>query len=113
MTLPVATEEAEQVVVVNYCRLRNLPCFHVPNSTWTKSIQIKMRNKRLGVSSGVPDLFVVIPGKQVIAIEMKRVKGGTLSPTQKDWIATLQEANLPTYVAKGADEAIKIIESHL
>lgn len=109
MTLPVATEEQEQIIVVQYCRLHNVPCFHVPNSTWTKSIQVKMRNKRLGVSPGVPDLFVVVADR-LIGIEMKRTKGGTVSPFQKDWIQTLNDAGIETRVCRGAEEAINFIK---
>lgn len=112
MTLPVPTEEMEQRAVVQYCRLRNIPAFHVPNSTWTQSIQIKLRNKALGVSSGVPDLFCV-PNKHLVAIEMKRTKGGTVSATQKEWLQVLTEAGIPAKVCRGADEAIALLETFL
>jgi hypothetical protein len=91
MTLPVPTEEVEQRIVVQYCQIKGYPMFHVPNSTYTKSWSIKRRNTDLGVSAGVPDLFVIVRN-QLIAIEMKRVKGGTTSGEQKIWLERLNDA---------------------
>lgn len=110
MTLPVPTEEAEQIAVVQYLTMRGHRVAHIPNSTFTKSWSVKNRNKRLGVSAGVPDLLCIISGN-VVWLEMKRVKGGTLSQAQKDWIAALEEAGQTVFVAKGADAAINFIKS--
>ena len=66
-------------------------------------------NTALGVSKGVPDLFVIVAGR-LIAIEMKRVKGSVNSPEQKVWISRLNKAGVPAYIAKGCSEAIAIIE---
>lgn len=81
------------------------------------------------MSSGVPDLFVAVPfppphliiahkdrddevrNKTLVAIEMKRKKGGTTSANQKKWIKTLNEAGIQTVVCKGCDAAIEFIES--
>lgn len=35
--------------------------------------------------SGVPDRIVLLPGGRVIFVELKRPKGGRLSPRQKWW----------------------------
>ena len=111
-SLPPPLEYDEQVVFVEYLNLKNLAHFHVPNGTWTKSFNQKKRNKKLGVSSGVPDLFVIVRGR-LIAIEMKRVSDSTTSPAQKEWLRLLNEAGVQAVVCKGADNAIKFIEEML
>lgn len=124
------TEEQEQMAFVQWLRLKGYAHFRVPNETYTKSFKQKAKNKALGVSSGVPDLFVVVPRPYrcwcgecsedslkgatiptLVAIEMKRKKGGTTSANQKQWLKTLNEAGIQSVVCKGCDEAIKFIES--
>lgn len=123
------TEDQEQEAFVQWLRLKGYPHFRVPNETYTRSWSQKAKNKKLGVSSGVPDLFVAVPfppphliiahkdrddevrNKTLVAIEMKRKKGGVTSENQKKWIKTLNEAGVQTVVCKGCDAAIKFIES--
>ena len=110
--MPVPTEAQEQVAFVHYLRARKIKHFRVPSETYTKSWAQKAKNKALGVVRGVPDLFILTPNG-LIAIEMKRVKGGTTSPEQKEWIAALNDAGQPDIVAQGAEEAIAIVERHI
>lgn len=111
MTLPTPTEYSEQVAFVQWLRLKGIPHFRVPNETYTTSYKQKATNKALGVSAGVCDLFVVLPYSCIIGIEMKRRKNSTTSPAQQQWIETLNTVpNVQAYVAKGADEAIAIVE---
>ena len=123
------TEDQEQEAFVQWLRLKGYPHFRVPNETYTRSWSQKAKNKKLGVSSGVPDLFVAVPfppphliiahkdrddevrNKTLVAIEMKRKKGGVISENQKKWIKTLNEAGIQTVVCKGCDAAIEFIES--
>lgn len=105
----IPTEDAEQAAFVQWLRLKRLPHFHVPNSTYTKSWKQKAKNKALGVVPGVPDIFVVVGGK-LVAVEMKRTKGGVVSASQIEWLKTLESAGVAGRVCKGADEAIKFIE---
>lgn len=122
-------EDQEQEAFVQWLRLKGYPHFRVPNETYTRSWSQKAKNKKLGVSSGVPDLFVAVPfppphliiahkdrddevrNKTLVAIEMKRKKGGVTSANQKQWIKTLNEAGIQTVVCKGCDAAIEFIES--
>ena len=123
------TEDQEQEAFVQWLRLKGYPHFRVPNETYTRSWSQKAKNKKLGVSSGVPDLFIAVPfppphliiahkdrddevrNKTLVAIEMKRKKGGVTSENQKKWIKTLNEAGIQTVVCKGCDAAIEFIES--
>lgn len=74
--------------------------FAIPNGGY-RSIATAGRLKVEGVSSGVPDLFVP---DWSLWIEMKRAKGGVLSPEQKDWIAYLESCGYFCIVAKGAED---------
>lgn len=127
------TEDQEQEAFVQWLRLKGYPHFRVPNETYTRSWSQKAKNKKLGVSSGVPDLAVVVPdvwygygdnvpredlssytntyANRLVFIEMKRKKGGVTSANQKQWIKTLNEAGIQTVVCKGCDAAIEFIES--
>lgn len=128
------TEDQEQEAFVQYLRLKGYPHFRVPNETYTRSWSQKAKNKKLGVSSGVPDLAVVVPNtgtrrvyvetldsddsadydqpiSRLVLIEMKRKRGGVTSANQKQWIKTLNEAGIQTVVCKGCDAAIEFIES--
>lgn len=110
--LSLPTEEIEQRIFVQWLEIKKLKFTAIPNSTYTKSIQQKMKNKYMGLRAGLPDLLVIV-SNQVIWIEMKRVKGGVVSATQKAWIEALNDAGTPAYVCAGADEAIKVVEQKL
>ncbi len=108
MPVPVPSEDSEQQTVVEYLQMLNIPHWHTPNNTWTKSWSQKMKNKRLGVSAGIPDLFFCVAGK-VFGIEMKRKKGGVVSASQMRWIKTLNSHGIETIVSNGSGPAIKFI----
>lgn len=67
---------------------------------------------RSGVSPGVPDVLIFEPlgGYVGVAIEMKRLKGGKVSPEQERWLGWLQARGWCAFVARGADEAIARLE---
>jgi len=112
--LPAPIEDVEQRLFVSWLRTMGLPCFRVPNETYTKSWSQKNKNKALGVSAGVPDLFVAIEGVGLIGIEMKRTHGSVTSQAQKDWQAILNKCpGVQVHICKGADAAIEVIESYL
>jgi hypothetical protein len=114
MTLPLPTEDTEQRIFVQWLRLQGLSHFRVPNETYTKSWSQKNKNKALGVSPGVPDLFVLIPRVGLLAIEMKRQKGGVVSPTQREWLDRLNEIpSVETFICRGANEAINTVKKFL
>ena len=119
-------EDQEQEAFVKWLDDNGYPRFRVPNETYTKSHKQRIKNKKLGVSSGVPDLAVIVPDvwyvygenvppntytSRLVFIEMKRKKGGVTSVNQKKWIKTLNEAGVETVVCKGCDAAIEFIES--
>ena len=114
------TEEQEQVAVFqwaeimmnSYPELRWL--IHIPNGGW-RSKSEAVRFKRAGVKKGVSDLFLPVArkGYHGLWIEMKRKKGGRLSPEQKEWIDGMFAQGYLAVRCDGADEAIGMLERYL
>ena len=117
------TEEQEQMVFVEWLRVNHILYFHCPNEVGgqSKSLRIRaIKMKKMGVSKGVPDLFVFIPiigttgavdAYQPLAVEMKRQKGSTTSQEQKEWLKVLEMAGIPSAICKGAEQAINFVET--
>ena len=61
-------EEEEHMVFVEWLAINHIPHFHCPNEIGGSSRAVKVRAikmKKMGVSKGVPDLFVFIPIKGI------------------------------------------------
>lgn len=110
MSIMIPTEAEEQAVFVQWLRLKGIHHFRVPNETYTKSWKQKAMNKALGVSSGVPDLFLIV-NDHLVAIEMKRLKGGKTTSNQKEWLARLNAAGCEAVVCNGSKEAISFVNN--
>ena len=110
----IPSEEAEQVMLVQWLELMGLKFSSIPNSTYTTSWKVKTRNTRTGLRPGLPDLLVALPGVGVIWIELKRTKRGVVSAVQQSWVDTLNACpGNQAYICLGADAAIAIIESFI
>jgi hypothetical protein len=105
----IPTEHEEQRELVRWFRQSwpNVRIFAIPNGG-ARSKATAARLKAEGVSSGVPDLFV--PAWR-LWVEMKRTKGGSLSPEQKDWIKYLESVGFCCIVGKGAEDAKRQISA--
>jgi hypothetical protein len=103
------SEHLEQAEFVSWFRqtYQGVRIFAIPNGG-ARGIATAGRLKVEGVTSGVPDLF--IPAWRVW-IEMKREKGGVLSPAQKDWISYLESVGYVCLVARGAADAKAKVEA--
>jgi hypothetical protein len=85
------TEHQEQVSLIKWANLQSRAypelahLFAVPNGSH-KSKQARKNFKDEGLKSGVPDLILPVArgGFNHLYIEMKRIKGGTVSENQKD-----------------------------
>ena len=88
MTITIPTEDQEQAAFVAWFRATwpEVRIFAIPNGGRRAMKTAKML-KATGVLKGVPDLYV--PGWN-LWIEMKRAKGGKLSPEQKSMLAYLE-----------------------
>jgi hypothetical protein len=107
----IPTEEQDQMALAELLDSIGLAWFHVPNEIRCKP-QYLAKRKRLGVKAGVSDNFILsevpnFPLAKGAVIELKRVKGGVLSPEQRGWLACLSELGWETAVCKGIDQAIQ------
>lgn len=112
MATTVPTEDAEQIAFVRWLDTQGIPYWHTNNEMWTKSWKQKTRSKQMGTKSGIPDLFLCFDGK-LVGIEMKRQKGGVVSPTQKYWASILHSAGVEVFVCRGCAHAIETVETLL
>lgn len=121
----IPTEDQEQVALIEWMTFNGFRFFHVNNEMWTTSQRQKRRSAAMGVMSGVPDLFIFIPVKHIynlpngighgssyrpISIELKRRKGGKLTPTQVNWGEVLNDSDIPWRCCKGWNEAVDFIK---
>ena len=108
----IPTEAQEGEALVAYLRIKGYYFTHIPNETGgsLEARRRAIRVKRQGVSKGFPD-YIILVNKKVVAIELKRTKGSKISPEQLEWVKRFNDYNVPASICKGADEAIKFIES--
>ena len=113
-------EEIEQANFVDWLELQGLKLSAIPNSTYTTSWNQKRKNYRQGLRAGLPDMIVLIAPEQskdgegyCLFIELKRLKGGKVSPEQQEWLDALNQTPVHAYLAQGCDAAIKIVEHYL
>ena len=98
------SEHAEQVDFVSWFRLSypEVLIFAIPNGGY-RSPATANRLKAEGVVKGIPDLY--IPAWN-LWVEMKRTKGGSVSPDQKSMMEYLTKyCRHQTMVAKGSEDA--------
>ena len=107
-----SSEYDEQVVVVQYCDLKHIACFAIPNGGSRNKVEAA-RMQASGVKAGVPDLCIPVPSGQYhsLYIEMKYGKNKT-SPAQDAWIERLRKLGHKVCVCYGAGEAIDEIEKY-
>lgn len=112
MTKPVIpTELAEQQALRKrlYYAAPEIQVVAVPNAARRTQWEAR-RAKQEGLATGFPDLLCIWPGG-IAFLEMKRVKGGTVSANQAEWIERLQAYGFPAAVCRGADAAIDFLRS--
>lgn len=97
------TEHEIQREFVKWFRqtFKGVRIFAIPNGGYRGKSQA-MKLKAEGVSKGVPDLFCP---ELYLWIEMKREKGGIVSPEQKDWLEYLGTVGYKTMVCRGLEDA--------
>lgn len=112
--LPIPTEKTEHLQVAQYLRYKGVVFNHSPNEG-RREVQYTHQLKQMGMRPGFPDFFIYeARGKyHGLAIELKRRKGGTVSPAQKQVLAELNERGYRAEVARGFDEAREIIDNYL
>lgn len=109
------SEDDEQRQLIQWCRTKpELQfLFHIANEN-TSGIKWGVRNRQLGVKSGVPDLMLPIPagGYHGLFVEMK-TRRGKVSDNQQKWIDALNTFGYRAVVCYGWEAAKNEIESYL
>lgn len=116
----VPKEEEEQIALFNWAQLKSATVpelalmYHIPNGGSRGKVEAA-RFKAAGVKAGVPDICLPVArgGKHGLYIELKRLKGGKVSDTQTDWIASLREQGYRAEVCCGWKAAADVIEEYL
>lgn len=134
-TMPPPTEDTEQMCLFRWADAQSgkYPelslMYHIPNGGKRGKAEAG-RFRAMGVKSGVPDIFLpfavqtfnfVSSGKfdvirikyHGLYIELKRLRGGTVSATQKQWISALRNAGYAVEVCKGWEAAAAVITDYL
>ena len=119
----VPLEDDEAVAFADWLRAQRIPHTHVANEIGgsTKAAKVRaLKAKRMGQTAGVWDYEVFIPvydtdgeigAYQEVRVELKRIKGSTTSPAQREWGKVYEMAGIPCAVCKGAEKAIEFIQN--
>lgn len=103
-------EYYESVAFAEWLQLKGYRFSHIANETRTPFMGTRVKNKRMGVKSGVPDYLIVLPEKGLLWIELK-AKNGKASPTQREWVNDLNTVpNCEATICYSAQEAIEYVE---
>jgi len=104
-------ESAEQIGFVRWFRQNfpNILIYAIPNGG-LRGKKTAETLKEEGVVAGIPDLHV--PAWRVW-IEMKRTKGGRLSPSQIEIIDYLERIGDTVIIGHGAEDASRQLLEHL
>lgn len=112
----IPTEHQEQCKVIAWCDQHPVAkhIFAIPNGA-NKSPATAAKFKLEGLRKGVPDLFLPVArrGYHGLFVEMKRVKGSVVSSEQVAWVDYLFQAGYVARTARGADEAIAVIQDYI
>lgn len=116
------SEHHEQVSLLNWWNLYAAKQYKVPNvllyaipNGGARNIQTGAMLKAEGVRAGIPDLHLALPRGDFhsLYIELKRTKGGRLSPVQAHVLKSLRDAGHRVEVCHGWIEAKTVIENYL
>jgi hypothetical protein len=103
MTEKIPSESQEQMLFVQWFK-RTYPTvkiMSIPNGGH-RHIAVAAKMKAEGQAAGAPDIF--IPA-WLCWIEFKRIKGGVVSPVQKDWIEYLESIGHRVIIGRGFEDA--------
>lgn len=114
----IPTEHQEQANLIRWWGLAypkwRMLLFAIPNGGWRNIITAR-RLVSEGVVSGVADLFLAIPTKNFHGafIEMKRIKGGKQSISQKEFEKHVQMMGYMYILGNGWENAANEINKYL
>jgi hypothetical protein len=109
------SESNQQEIVIKYLKLAYPEVLYCASAggMWTSDSQ-RIKMARTGYVKGFPDLFIYEPRGEFhgLAIEMKKVKGSKIEPEQVQWQEQLRNRGYCSYICKGNEEAIKVIDEY-
>lgn len=87
--------------------------YAIPNGG-QRHIAVAARLKAEGVKAGVPDIFIPAPrgSSNGLFVELK-AKGGTVTPSQRKMLKSLEQCGYACIVAYGCEGAWKEVEGYL
>ena len=109
------SEANQQEIVIKYLKLAYPDALYCASAGGMRTSYLQaIKMKRTGYVKGFPDLFIYEPRNEYngLAIEMKKEKGGVASPEQKRWQEQLRNRGYASYICKGNEEAIKVIDEY-
>jgi hypothetical protein len=109
------SEANQQELVIKYLRLAYPDALYCASAGGMRTSYLQaVKMKRTGYVKGFPDLFIYEPRNEYngLAIEMKKEKGGVASPEQKRWQEQLRNRGYASYICKGSEDAIKVIDEY-
>lgn len=109
------SEANQQEIVIKYLRLAYPNVLYCASAGGMRTSYLQaIKMKRTGYVKGFPDIFIYEPNADYhgLAIEMKKEKGGVASPEQKWWKEQLRNRGYASYICKGNEEAIKVIDEY-
>ena len=109
---PSESEEQRRFVVEIKLNYKDFIVFAIPNGGTRNKIE-GMRLKNEGVLSGIPDLQIIMPNKQMVFIEMKKQKGGRLSDIQKEIISKINKNGFDVIIGYGYLDALEKFKNYL
>jgi hypothetical protein len=109
----VLSEHDEQVAVVEYCAMKSIPVYAIPNGGLRRKSEAA-RLKAEGVSKGAPDLCIPMARGRYhsLYIEMK-AEGGKPTAEQSEWLVRLRAEGMCAYCCIGAASAIELIDQYM
>lgn len=121
MRLPIASEHAEQCLVIEWWArahktfdVPEFSLFAIPNGG-ARHPAVAAKLKAEGVRRGVPDLMLAVPVGRFhgLYVEMKRSDGGRTTGHQDAFAVYLVQAGYEHHIASGFDEARAAIHGYL
>ncbi len=105
------TEDQEAIAFAEMLRLKKLRFSHIVNEAQTKNWGAINKARRMGKAKGVPD-YLIVKGRELIFVELKRTKGGVVSEEQKQWIEALNRVEgVRAGICRGAEEAMRFVKN--
>ena len=107
-------EDEEQIAFINWfkSKYKDYLIFSVPNGGSRNKVEAS-KLKKTGLLSGIPDLIILMPNREVLFLEMKRQKGGVLSLVQKVVINLVEKLGFTVLIGYGFLDAKSKFENYL